>query len=132
MTGNFCFREGESNITVHFEVKFNPRLLFGGDINSITKTIKENLWIPNGIVDIESVSIRETHSASMVSASSLSPRIAPPSHILDDNFSNDLGRCTPITQLPFCSNYESNSTSFPNLFMHRDAADMKNDLIIFR
>lgn len=114
-----------------FELKFNPRLLFT-DLENLIGVLQENLHVPNGVIDVSSLSIREIYSSTMMSSSSLTPNFPAYSHILDDNFANVLGKCVPATQLPFCLPVYNNLTSYPNVFTHKNAEDVERDLIIFR
>jgi hypothetical protein len=127
----FSRLDDESGANIFFELKFNPRLLFT-ELENLLDVLKENLHVPNGIIDISSLSIREIYSSTMMSSSSLTPNLPAYSHILDDNFANTFGKCVPAVQLPFCLPVYNNLTSYPNMFMHKSADDVQEDLIVFR
>lgn len=117
---------------MHFELKFNPRLMFGTDVIDLTHVLKKNLGTSNGNVSVESFQLRQMHLSSLMSSSSLSPNLPTFSHILDDNFADAVGKCVPAFQLPSCPPIYKNLTSYPNLFGHNNADEMKEDLVIFR
>lgn len=106
--------------------------MFGADTDDLLLLLKQNLRIPNGVTDIQNVSLRKMHSSLLMSSSSLSPNLPAFSHILDDNFANILGRCVPAFQLPFCPPIYNNLTSYPNIFMHKNAKEVNEDVIVFR
>lgn len=124
----------DSNTTVHFGMKFNPRLLLGATLKDLIEVLRQNLRVPNGVVDINSVVVREFLPSTAVTAPSFLPETSSTSsHVLEDNISNIAGRCVLCMQLPFCTNItEKSYTAYPNLLMHKSKEDVTDDLIIFR
>lgn len=122
----------DTNTTVHFGMKFNPRLLLGATLKDLVEVLKQNLRIPNGLVDANSISVREFFPSPAVTSPSFFPESSSSNHILEDSLTN-VGRCVSAMQLPFCLNItESSLTAYPNLLMHKGKEEVADDLIIFR
>ncbi|XP_065203065.1 atrial natriuretic peptide-converting enzyme-like [Planococcus citri] len=123
-----------SNTTVHFGMKFNPRLLLGATLKDIVDALKQHLQMPDASVDKNSVSVREFFPSSAVTSPSILTESSSSSgHVIEDNLTSTAGRCVSAMQLPFCINItEKSYTAYPNLLLHKSKEDVTDNLIVFR
>lgn len=124
-----CSREDGSELTVHFNLYFDPRrhTVLPSQLTHILSSHSHSVYLANRTLDPASVHVMEsspggpsTHSpATLMSTTTAASTTAAP-------------RSCASLQLPYCAAANHNVTTYPNIVGHQDLQQVLDNVIAFR